>query len=205
MKNLNEDIELIIIEQDVEIPVEKDKKSEKGNKTDEEIDNNLTFPLSIDPEDFCGTILANATMDKMHLPNTKWPNDIYQEFMEIVMEYQLSNSCSDKIINLINNSQNSTDKNLLPKSTKKGYKFININEFLYMKFKTSDINKEFVFQYQDNNTSIRTYSKQFESEWWKITEKTIPIDNDLLSIIIYTDATMCDHLGKTLEYPIYIC
>ncbi|RIA93086.1 hypothetical protein C1645_874284 [Glomus cerebriforme] len=67
-----------------------------------------------------------------------------------------------------------------------------------------DINKEFVFRYQDNNTSIRIYSEQFESEWWKITEKTIPIDNDLLSIIIYADATMCDHLGKISEHSIYI-
>ncbi|CAI2166369.1 16622_t:CDS:2 [Funneliformis geosporum] len=36
------------------------------------------------------------------------------------MEYQLSNSYDDRIIKLINNSQNSTDKNLLPKSTKEG-------------------------------------------------------------------------------------
>ncbi|RIA88605.1 hypothetical protein C1645_826125 [Glomus cerebriforme] len=39
-------------EQDVEILIEKDRESKKGDETDEEIDNNLTFPLSIDPEDF---------------------------------------------------------------------------------------------------------------------------------------------------------
>jgi len=112
--------------------------------------------------------------------------------MKIVMGYQLSNSCGDRIIKLINNSRNSIDKNLLPKSTKEGRKFLDINKFSYMKFKTvpiinfqdidynfhyqplihgiktlllqPDISKEFVFQYQDNNTSIRTYSEQFESE-----------------------------------------
>ena len=211
-------------------PVETDRESEKGDETDEEIDYNLTFPLSIDAEDFCGTTLADATTDKMHPPNTEWPNDIYREFMEIVMEYQLSNSCGDRIIKLINNSRNSTDKNLLPKSTKEGRKFLDVNEFPYMKFKTvpitnfqdidygfyyqpiihgikvlllhPDINKEFVFRYQDNNTS--SYGEQFESDWWKSTEKNIPIDNDLLSIIIYADATTCDHLGKTSEHPIYI-
>jgi Plavaka transposase len=210
-------------------PVETDRESEKGDETDEEIDYNLTFPLSIDAEDFCGTTLADATTDKMHPPNTEWPNDIYREFMEIVMEYQLSNSCGDRIIKLINNSRNSTDKNLLPKSTKEGRKFLDVNEFPYMKFKTvpitnfqdidysfyyqpiihgikvlllhPDINKEFVSRYQDNNTS---YGEQFESDWWKSTEKNIPIDNDLLSIIIYADATTCDHLGKTSEHPIYI-
>ncbi|RIA83916.1 hypothetical protein C1645_880240 [Glomus cerebriforme] len=106
----NEDIELMIIEQDVEILIEKDWKSEKGDETDEKIDNDLTFPLSIDSEDFYGTTLADAITDKMHLPNTEWPNDIYREFIEIVMEYQLSNSCGDRIIKLINNSPNSTIK-----------------------------------------------------------------------------------------------
>src|SRR5256885_4864708 len=67
----------------------------------------------------------------------------------------------------------------------------------------SDINKEFVFRYQ-NNSSINTYDEQFESNWWNITEKTIPIDNYLLSIIIYANATTCDHLGKTSEHLIYI-
>ncbi|CAB4417896.1 unnamed protein product [Rhizophagus irregularis] len=35
-------------------------------------------------------------------------------------------------------------------------------------------------------------------------KKNIPIDNHLLSIIIYADSTTCDHLGKSLEHPIYI-
>jgi len=206
----------------IEQSVETDRESEKSDETDEEIDGNLTFPLSIDPEDFCGTTLADATTDKMHPPNTEWPNVIYREFMEIVMEYQLSNSCGDRIIKLIKNSQNSTDKNSLPKSTKEGRKFLDVNEFPYMKFKTvpitnfqdidynfyyqpiihgikvlllqPNINEEFVFRYQDNNTSTtRTYGEQFDSDWWKITEKTLPIDNNLLSIIIYADATTYRH------------
>ena len=35
-------------------------------------------------------------------------------------------------------------------------------------------------------------------------ESKIPIDNYLLSIILYADSTTCDHLGKTSEHPIYI-
>ena len=148
------------------------------------------------------------------------------------MEYQLSNSCGDRIIKLINKSRNEAEENLLPINTKEGRKFLDINEFPYMKFKKvpitnfqdtnynfyyqpiihgikvlllqSDINKEFVFEYQNNNSSIRTYGEQFESDWWNITEKNIPIDNQLLSIMIYADSTTCDHLGKTSEHPIYI-
>ena len=35
-------------------------------------------------------------------------------------------------------------------------------------------------------------------------EKNIPVDNFLLSIILYADSTTCDHIGKTSEHPIYI-
>ena len=68
----------------------------------------------------------------------------------------------------------------------------------------SDINKKFVFKYQTENTSVRTYSDQYRSNWWHKTEKNIPPDNRLLSIIIYADFTTCDHLDKTSEHPIYI-
>ena len=170
----------------------------------------------------------------MHPPNTEWPNEIYREFMEIVMEFQLSNSCGDRIIKLFNKSIN-FEKNSLPKNTKEGRKFLDASDFPYMKFKKvpitnfqdinyefyyqpiihgikvlllqPEINKEFIFQYKNNNTNDndnRTYGEQFESDWWKITEEEIPIDNRLLSIIVYADSTTCDHLGKTSEHPIYI-
>jgi hypothetical protein len=99
----------------------------------------LTFLLSIDPKDICGIILDDAINNKLHLLNTKWPNDIYMKFMEIVIEYQLSNSCRDRIIKLINNCQNSTNENSLSKNIKEGYKFLDINNFPYMKFKTVPI------------------------------------------------------------------
>src|SRR4051812_14108299 len=68
------------------------------HETDEEIDINLIFLISIDPEDYCGTTLNDAIKDKTHLLITKWPNNIYCKFMEIVTEYQLSNSCDDRLI-----------------------------------------------------------------------------------------------------------
>ena len=154
--------------------------------------------------------------------------------MEIVMEYQLSNSCGDRIIKLINNSRNSDEKSL-PINTKEGRKFLDANEFPYMKFKKvpitkfqdtdynfyyqpiihgvkvlllqPDINKEFVFKYQNENDDIsvgKLYREQYKSEWWNVIEKDIPIDNRLLSIMIYADSTTCNHLSKTSEHPIYI-
>ena len=150
---------------------------------DQEIDD-LTYPLSIDDEDLRGTTLDDAINDKLYPPNTEWPNDIYREFMEIVMEYQLSNSCGDRIIKLIDKSRHDPDKNQLPKSTKEGRKFLDGTEFPYMKFKTvsitdfqdttynfyyqpiihgikvlllqSDVNEEFIYKYRNNDTSAVT-------------------------------------------------
>src|SRR2546429_4613983 len=142
--------------------------------------------------------------------------------MEIVTEYQLSNSCGDRLIKLFNSIEN-VNKNLFPKTRKLvtgtflnliykksllsrnfHFTFEDVDyEFYYQLIingiKTlllqSDINKEFVFRYQ-NNSSINTYGEQFKSNWWNITEKIIPIDNYLLLIIIYANAITCDHLGK---------
>src|ERR1051326_3621046 len=90
-------------------------ESKQGDITDEEFEDNLTYPLSIDAEDSRGTTLDDAINDKMHPQNTEWPNDIYREFMEIVMEYQLSNSCGDRIIKLIDKSRRAPDDQKVPK------------------------------------------------------------------------------------------
>ena len=94
---------------------ETDKEMSDDRETDGKTANiNLTFPLTIDSEDYRGITLDDALNDKMHLPN-----DTYREFMEIVTEYQLSNSCGDRLIKLFNSIKN-VDKRLLPKTTKKG-------------------------------------------------------------------------------------
>ena len=102
-------------------PMLDDSIETQKNVEDEEFDDvDLTFPLSIDAEDSREITLDDAINNRMHHQNTKWPNDIYREFMEIVMKYQLSNSCGDRIIKLIDKSRRAPDENRLPKSTKEG-------------------------------------------------------------------------------------
>ena len=93
------------------------KEINVDHETDEKINVNLTFLISIDPKDYCETTLDNAIKDKTHLLTTKWPNNIYCEFMKIVIEYQLSNSCSYRLIKLFNSIKN-VNKNLFSKTTK---------------------------------------------------------------------------------------
>src|SRR5438445_10864599 len=109
-------------------------ESKQGDITDEEFEDNLTYPLSIDAEDSSEITLDDAINDKMHPQNTEWPNDIYREFMEIVIEYQLSNSCGDRIIKLIDKGRCAPDENRLPKSTKEGRKFLEIQNGFYHQF-----------------------------------------------------------------------
>ena len=40
--------------------------------------------------------------------------------------------------------------------------------------------------------------------WWKTTEESLPPDAKLLSIILYSDATTTDTLGKNQLHPIYV-
>lgn len=56
----------------------------------------------------------------------------------------------------------------------------------------------------DDGEILQKYGEQFESDWWKEEEKNIPMNNRLLSIILYADSTTCDHLGKSSEHPIYL-
>lgn len=48
------------------------------------------------------------------------------------------------------------------------------------------------------------YAEQFESDWWHDTEKTLSHNRKLLSVILYSDATTCDRLGKTKMHPVYM-
>src|SRR3954468_3419589 len=112
-----------------------DNESEEinvDNETDEKIDVNLTFLISIDPEDYCRITLDDVIKDKTHSLTTEWPNNIYCEFMEIVTEYQLSNSCDDRLIKLFNSIKN-VNKNLFPKTTKMRQKFLDNSNFPYMR------------------------------------------------------------------------
>jgi hypothetical protein len=50
----------------------------------------------------------------------------------------------------------------------------------------------------------RIYSEQYTGMWWERVQESLPEDAKVLSIMLYSDATTCDHLGKTSEHPIYL-
>ena len=40
--------------------------------------------------------------------------------------------------------------------------------------------------------------------WQKTTQNTLPLGSKILSIILYSDTTNCDTLGKSQLHPIYL-
>ena len=52
--------------------------------------------------------------------------------------------------------------------------------------------------------SQRIYSEQYTEMWWERVQESLPEDAKVSSIILYSDATTCDHLGKTSKHPIYL-
>jgi len=74
-------------------------------------------------------------------------------------------------------------------------------------FKCLIIKKQFIFikflKILKNNRE-RVYGEQNSGEWWSTAESSLPIGAELLSIILYSDATNCDTLGKSSLHPIYI-
>ena len=55
-----------------------------------------------------------------------------------------------------------------------------------------------------NYGNQRIYSEQYNGKWWERTQKTLPNEANILSIILYSDVTTCDHLGKSSEHPVYL-
>ena len=54
----------------------------------------------------------------------KWPNDAYRDFMELMVENNISNKTGDKIIKFFNKHSN-LENSPLPKSAKSGKDYLN--------------------------------------------------------------------------------
>src|SRR5687767_7298917 len=44
----------------------------------------------------------------------------------------------------------------------------------------------------------------YDSDWWRNVEQNLPIGAHVIPIILYADATLCDHLGKTSRHPVFM-
>lgn len=66
-----------------------------------------------------------------------------------------------------------------------------------------DFSPEYIIN--DNGQNERVYGEQWTGVWWESAQKAIGMElQKVLSIILYSDATTLDHLGKGSEHPVYL-
>ncbi|GBC29865.2 hypothetical protein GLOIN_2v1785873 [Rhizophagus irregularis DAOM 181602=DAOM 197198] len=163
---------------------------------------------------------------------TEFPNDAYKDLMLLVMKYKINNKGGNEIIRFFNKHSNLTESPL-PKNIEQGQVFMNNMKFSNLEFSkvlitkhkdkdyflyyqnliqcikniltVPDITQNFALSYENyeyNRESI--YSEQTTGKWWKTTQESLPTGSKLLSIILYSDATTTNTLGKSQLHPIYI-
>ncbi|RGB30743.1 hypothetical protein C1646_764944 [Rhizophagus diaphanus] len=142
--------------------------------------------------------------------NASYPNEAYTDLIILVTKHKLSNTTGNAIIKFFNKHTNFSALSF-PKSIKKGCKYIDnmdLSNLTYVKTCIMNYNNN---EYYLHHLSLincidekRTYSKQNTGTWWENTKKSILNSLKLLSIILYSDATNVDTLGKSQLHPIYV-
>src|SRR3990170_574373 len=163
-----------------------------------------------------------------------WPNDAYRDFMKLIIDGNIANKIGDKIIKLFNKYSNLENSPLpkSTKSGKDYLNQINspsldfkekvvathsgVNFKLYYQpvfraiqalVQRSEVANNFVHKgslKKDDISGTRIFGESYEGDWWLETEKTLPPLNHLLSVILYSDATTFDGLGKTSGHPVFL-
>ncbi|RHZ60532.1 hypothetical protein Glove_352g9 [Diversispora epigaea] len=120
----------------------------------------------------------------------KFPNNTYSDLMTLIIQHNLNNKAGNTIIRFFNKHSNLPTSSL-PKNIEQGRKLMDRMKLINL------LNKE-----KTNNN--RNYNEQYTSNWWARTEKTLPTGSYLLSIILYSDASTTDSLGKNTLHPIFV-
>ncbi|RHZ86978.1 hypothetical protein Glove_41g178 [Diversispora epigaea] len=110
--------------------------------------------------------------------------------MTLIIQHNLNNKAGNAIIRFFNKHSN-LPTSPLPKNIEQGRKLMDRMKLINL------LNKE-----KSNNN--RNYNEQYTANWWAKTEKTILLGSHLLSIILYSDASTTDTLGKNTLHPIFI-
>ncbi|RIB26737.1 hypothetical protein C2G38_2029966 [Gigaspora rosea] len=198
--SLNEDLEFVDYsdiqnnisdesteEQDVELfdhSNYSDSQSNTSDRSDRQSD--LSDITNIDINEYAkyDNLYAGKPRDLEDI-NQEFPLKEYAEFMHIVMRFCVQNPLANAFIRFFNKYSN-FDDHLLPSTSQDGRAFI------------EDLNLPYFVSGQQQ------YSDMYNSDWCQNIEQNIPIGAYVMPIILYSDATLCDHLGKTSRHPAFM-
>ncbi|RHZ84374.1 hypothetical protein Glove_82g16 [Diversispora epigaea] len=156
----------------------------------------------------------------------EFPNNAYADLMALVTNYNLSNEATNAVIHFFNEHSN-LSLSPLPKNTKKGCELMEKMKIPTLTSKKHKIlthnNIDYYLFYHPvlncikNILSISDISQNFTlrfENFKKNTEASLPHGSNLLSIILYSDATTTDTLAATfslvykstnLNFPCHFC
>src|ERR1044071_9456457 len=122
----------------------------------------------------------------------EFPSEEFGDFMELLAKWNLSDACGSDILKF--SKKICRDDVNLPMSVKQGRQLLDQIVVPHISFKYTPLYHE----------GQRIYYEQYNGDWWERVQNSLPRDAKVLSIILYSDATTCNHLGKTSEHPIYL-
>jgi hypothetical protein len=191
------------------------------------VNDNINYSLiDIEPMSIFESIDIRSVTSK-----PEFPSEEFGDFMELLTKWNLSDACGSDILKF--SKKICRDDVNLPTSVKQGRQLLDQIVVPHISFKKSPImtykeetyylhyrpifdaikellsNKEIfdncTFKYTPlYHEGQRIYYEQYNGDWWERVQNSLPRDAKVLSIILYSDATTCDHLGKTSEHPIYL-
>ncbi|RHZ71332.1 hypothetical protein Glove_260g17 [Diversispora epigaea] len=145
----------------------------------------------------------------------EFPNEAYADLMALVIENNLNNKAGNAIIKFFNKHSDLFQLSPLPKNIETGRKFMdkmNISQLSYFKYCVLTHNSQDYFVYYrpiknciKNLLSNLDILKNLMFRYENLkAERSISNHVNILSIILYSDATTTDTLGKSLLHLIYI-
>ena len=191
------------------------------------VNDNINYSLiDIEPMSIFESIDVRSVTSK-----PEFPSEEFGDFMELLAKWNLSDACGSDILKF--SKKICHDNVNLPTSVKQGRQLLVQIVVPHISFKKSHImtykeetyylhyrpifdaikellsNKEILDNCTFNFKPLyhegqRIYYEQYNGDWWKRVQNSLPSGAKVLSIILYSDATTCDHLGKTSEHPIYL-
>ena len=202
---------------------------ELGNSDEEELGNIEVEYILLNVESVPPFESIDITSSSMNRP--EFPSEEFGSFMELISKWNLSDACANDILKF--SRKICRDDVILPTSAKQGRQLldqINIPHFSFNKvpimiykedtyylrhrqifdaikelLSNPNIFKNCVFEYKPLfHEGQRIYHEQYNGEWWERAQNSISSGAKVLSIILYSDATTCDLLGKSTEHPIYL-
>ncbi|CAG8623239.1 21856_t:CDS:2 [Dentiscutata erythropus] len=158
--------------------------------------------------------IDSADYSESEIDSADFPSTAYQDFIDIVIRYNLSYMASDAVLKFIKR-YGQISKKILSRSTKDGLLFLNTLRKDHTKFyltpilRYQEITENCIFDYQEVYTLVegrqeRLFSEFYNSKWWGRAQQHISPGNKVLPIILYSDATTLDCLEKSSRHPIFI-